>query len=61
MVYSALSFFIATAGPMVYRNLSAHLTENIFSRYNTVRSQDLEHARAKLEGSAQSMKSGAVK
>jgi hypothetical protein len=41
--------------------LSGHLTENIFSRYNIVRSQDLEDARAKLEVSATLLKSGAVK
>lgn len=41
--------------------LSGHLTESIFSRYNIVRSQDLEDARAKLEGSPEMQKSGAVK
>jgi integrase len=41
--------------------LAGHLTENIFNRYNIVRSQDLEDARAKLENSAPVLRSGAAK
>lgn len=41
--------------------LSGHLTESIFNRYNIVRSQDMEDAREKLEGSARVKKSGAMK